>query len=124
MELLFPILFGGVFAAVGIGMIVWPRPRIFDLRLGWFWAGSNSLSREQQFSSLKKSTRHSEIAAIQVIAERISGNKGSNYTSWEINLVSGDGQRLNVMDHGKKASIIEDAQRLGEFLGVPVWENT
>ncbi len=43
LELLFPILFVGVFAAVGIGIIVWPRPRIFDLRLGWFWQEVNHL---------------------------------------------------------------------------------
>jgi len=124
LELLFPVLFGSVFAAVGIGMIIWPRPRIFDLRQGWFWAGSKSLRREQEFVSLKKSARLSDIAAIQVIAERVSGNKGGSYTSWEINLVSKGGERLNVMDHGNKMSIIDDAQFLSGFLGVPVWENT
>ena len=123
-ELLFPILFGGVFAAVGIGMLIWPRPRIFDLRQGWFWAGSKSLRREKDFFSLKKSARLSDIAAIQIIAERVSGSKGGSYTSWEINLVSKNGERLNVMDHGSKNSIIDDGQFLGDFLGVPVWENT
>jgi len=72
---------------------------------------------------LKQSARLSEIAAIQIIDEHVSGSKGGSYSSWEINLVSEDGQRLNVMDHGNKESIIADAKKLGDFLGVPVWEN-
>lgn len=123
-ELLFPVLFGSVFATIGTAMLIWPRSRIFDLQQGWFWAGSKSLSREQDFMALKKSARVSDIAAIQVLAERISGNKGGSYTSWEINIVSNDGKRLNVMDHGNQDSIIDDAEVLGEFLNVPVWENT
>ncbi len=122
--ILAPILFGGIFAAAGIGMFVFPRPRIFDRRYGWFWAGNKSLAREQDFMRLKKSARLSEIAAIQIISEYLSGSESGSYTSWEINLVSEDGQRLNVMDHGNKESIVADAQKLAEFLGVPVWENT
>ena len=48
----------------------------------------------------------------------------SGDTSWEINIISHDAQRLNLMDHGNRKSIQEDAQKLGEFLSVPVWENT
>ena len=122
-SILAPILFGGVFAAVGIGMMIFPRTRIFDRRYGWFWAGSKALAREQDFMKLKKSARLSEIAAIQIINEHVSSSKGGSYRSWEINLVSDNGQRLNVMDHGNKDSIVADAQKLGEFLGVPVWDN-
>ena len=122
--ILAPVLFGGLFAAVGIGTLIYPRPRIMDRRYGWYWSGSKSLAREQDFMKLKKSARLSDIAAIQIIDEHCSGNKGGSYTSWEINLVSKDGQRLNVMDHGNKDSISADARKLGEFLGVPVWENT
>ncbi|MEH6456152.1 MAG: hypothetical protein V7749_07510 [Cocleimonas sp.] len=123
-EILIPVLFGGIFATVGLAMFYWPRPRVFDLRKGWFWAGDKSLAREQDFMKMKYSSRLSDIEAIQIVSERVSGGKGGSYTSWEINLVSKDGQRLNVMDHGKNESIIADAQLLGEFLGVPVWENT
>jgi len=123
-QLLLPILFGSVFTAAGLAMLYWPRPRIFDRRQGWFWAGNKSLAREQDLMKLKKSARLSEIAAIQVITERVSGSKGGSYHSWEINLVSNDGARLNVMDHGNKDSILSDAQLLGEFLNVPVWDNT
>ena len=105
-------------------MLFYPKPRVLDKQLGWFWAGNKSIKGEKQLMQLKKSARISEIAALQIIPERISGSKGGSYTSWEINLVSHDAQRLNVMDHGNRQSIVEDAQKLGEFLDVPVWENT
>lgn len=121
-EILFLALFALIFAGVGILMLIFPRPRIFDKTEGWFWQGKNSLKSEQHYLNLKKSARLSEIAAIQIVPERLSG-KNRSYTSWEVNLVSQDAKRLNVMDHGNKESILEDAQILAEFLDVPVWQN-
>ncbi len=115
--------FGSIFVLVGIAMLFFPKPRVFDKQVGWFWAGSKKLASEQELSLLKKSARLKDIAAIQIIPERLSG-KNSSYTSWEINIISHDAQRLNVMDHGNRKSIEEDAQNLGEFLDVPVWENS
>ncbi len=120
--LLFLAFFALIFAGVGFLFLLLPRPRIFDKTEGWFWEGKKSIKSEQYFLQLKKSARLSEIAAIQIVPERLSG-KNSSYTSWEINLVSNDAKRLNVMDHGNKQSILDDAQKLGEFLDVPVWEN-
>ncbi|RWX50781.1 hypothetical protein VU01_12641, partial [Candidatus Electrothrix marina] len=51
----------------------------------------------------------------------MSGNK-SSYCSYEINLVLQDGSRINVVDHGKKNRIREDAHALAEFLGKPLWD--
>ena len=91
--------------------------------LDGFWAGSKRLSSDQELSLLKKSARLNDIAAIQIVSERLS-DKNSSYTSSEINIISHDAQRLNLMDHGNRKSIQEDAQKLCEFLNVPVWENT
>lgn len=115
--------FGSIFVSVGIVMLFFPKPRVFDKQVGWFWAGSKRLLNEQELSVLKKSARLKDIAAIQIVPERLSG-KNSSYTSWEINIISHDAQRLNVMDHGNRKSIQEDAQMLAEFLDVPIWENT
>ncbi len=122
-ELFIPILIGSVFAGVGFLMLYFPRPRVFDRRLGWFWAGNKSLDRERDFMHAKLSARLNEVEAIQIISEHVSGSK-SSYTSWEINLVSADAKRLNVLDHGDKNSVMNDAELLGDFLGVPVWQNS
>jgi hypothetical protein len=42
--------------------------------------------------------------------------------SYEINLVLTDGSRLNLVDHSIQSVIREDAQTLGAFLDVPVWD--
>ena len=47
---------------------------------------------------------------------------GSPNSSYELNLVLQDGERLNVVDHGSFDVLREDAAKLGEFLGVPVWD--
>ena len=41
--------------------------------------------------------------------------------SYEINLVCEDASRYNIIDHEHKMSIIEDAETLNDFLGVPLW---
>ncbi|KAG1694857.1 hypothetical protein GQR58_006800 [Nymphon striatum] len=121
LEALGLMAFGLIFVGVGILMLFYPKPRVFDKQVGWFWAGSKNLTDEQEFLTLEKSARLNDIAAIQIVAERLSG-KNSSYTSWEINLVSHDAKRLNVMDHGNHKSIKADAQMLSNFLNVPVWE--
>jgi len=42
--------------------------------------------------------------------------------SYEMNLVLTDGDRVNIMDHGKSKDVDESAQILGEFLAVPIWK--
>ena len=62
-----------------------------------------------------------EVHALQLLREFVRGNKKS-YNSYEINLVCGDGRRLNVTDHGTLYAIREDAYALADFLGVPIWD--
>ncbi|KFE29417.1 hypothetical protein DN31_3870 [Vibrio mimicus] len=46
----------------------------------------------------------------------------SSYTSYELNLVFKDGERINIMDHGKGKDIDDSAKNLGKFLNVPIWK--
>lgn len=41
---------------------------------------------------------------------------------YEINLVLADGSRINLVHHGARSIISEDAKTLGSFLEVPVWD--
>jgi len=45
------------------------------------------------------------------------GKKNPN----EINLVLKDGQRINVIDHGEKPIILKEAEKLSQFLNLPIW---
>ncbi|MFT6213337.1 MAG: hypothetical protein ACJARD_001473 [Alphaproteobacteria bacterium] len=70
------------------------------------------------------------IYALQIISETISettGNSNDNhrrtryFKSYELNVVLKDGSRVNILDHGKIERLTEDAQKLSQFLGKPLW---
>jgi hypothetical protein len=92
-------------------------PRIFDLSTGYYWKGRKT---HTNMESVKEHCRLSDIHAIQLLQEYV----GNRYYSYELNLVLKDGNRLNVVDHGKLSLIRTDAEQLGQFLNVPVWDAT
>lgn len=115
------MVFGSVFAGIGIYLYrTYDKAIVFDLSDGLFWRGKRpNLSDSEQ----KPDTwcRIAEIVGIQVLRERVKGDK-SSYFSYEINLVLEDASRRHVVDHGSLKQVSLDAQHLGEFLQVPVWE--
>ncbi|NTV13257.1 MAG: hypothetical protein HGA96_04915 [Desulfobulbaceae bacterium] len=119
---LMPLLIGLIFALVGGVMLYFgTAPIVFDTRQGCFWKGRKSPENTFDKGSLKVYSRLDEIHALQIISEYCSGNK-SSYYSYELNLVLKDGQRLNVVDHGNLARLREDAGKLAQFLGRPLWD--
>jgi len=119
-EALAPLLFGALFAGIGATMLYFfSRPAVFDRQLGWYWRGSPALRAPGEIRRLSEATELSNIQALQVLTERVSGK--SSYNSYELNLVLKDGKRINVMDHGHEAALNADAQSLAQLLGVPVW---
>jgi len=122
--LLFPVLFGMIFAGVGGGMLFFSaRPIVFDKSLGWFWKGYRQPSLMGGSPPPRIGTPLSRIHALQILSESVRGDKGS-FTSYELNLVLRDGTRLNVLDHGNYNRLVEDARRLASFLGVRIWDAT
>ena len=99
-----------VFLVIG-GFVLWSFRRKearFEQYTGQFIQGST-----------KPSSR--DVEAIQLIRETVQGDK-SAYYSYELNLVSRDGSRLNVTDHGSLRLIREDAGELARYLNRPVWD--
>lgn len=121
--LLFPATFGISFAAVGgVMMALGTRPIQFDRQIGWFWVGRRKPTEVFNTSELKKAVRLEEIHALQLIREYVHGGRNSaGYYSYELNLVLKDHSRLNVIDHGKLATITSDAQTLATWLNCPLW---
>ncbi len=117
-----PVLIGLVLMGAGGVMLYFSTlPMVFDKRKGFFWKGRKTPYESGNWRKRKDCVRLGEIHALQLIAERVSGNK-SSYYSYEINLVLKDSSRINVVDHGKKSRIQEDAKTLAEFLGKPLWD--
>jgi hypothetical protein len=119
-----PIAVGLVFSAVGGTMIyVGLAPIVFDKRRGEFWKGRVAPYEASNRENVKHYARLSGVRALQIIRERCR-TKNAAYYSYELNLVMDDGSRLNVVDHGNLERLREDAERLGAFLGKPVWDAT
>lgn len=83
--------------------------------------------KEIYSSGLFKKTKVNltDIKAIQLIQEYVPGSQEpgesySAYYSYEINLVLNSGDRLNVIDHGAKSAALQQANRLANFLNVPL----
>lgn len=120
-EFLFLLAFGLVFTAVGSFIYYkYSKPIVFDKLTGNYWKGFKEPDHNTVISTDKNSCRLNDIHAIQILSEYVRGDKNSYY-SYELNLVLTDGTRLNVVDHGNKISIIQDAETLSAYLGKPVW---
>lgn len=121
-ETLLMLAFGLVFASVGGGLLYYgSAPVVFDKKAGYFWKGRKSPREVFNKSSIKHLAKLEDVHAIQLISEYVRGNK-SSYHSYELNLVLKDASRINVIDHGNKKSIRENAETLSAFLDKPIWD--
>jgi hypothetical protein len=119
-----PLLVGLVFAFIGGSMLYFgTAPVVFDKPKGYFWKGRKSPDEVIDISSIKNFTELSKIHALQLISEYCRTNKNSFY-SYELNLVLENADRINVVDHGNKNNLMEDAQSLSRFLGKLLWDAT
>ncbi len=117
-------VFGIVFSLAGGLMLYFgTRPIVFDKQYNCFWKGKIPADELLYATANELLMPFKEIYAIQLISEYLSDSDGSYY-SYEMNLVSEEGVRTNVVDHGNLEKIIEDANTLSEFLDVPVWDGT
>lgn len=115
------VLFGLIFLFVGGGLFYFSSvPVVFDKRKGFFWKGRKSPDDVADLNNCKHCVRLGEIHALQIVAEQIKGK--SSYSSYELNLVLKDASRINVVDHGSKEKIREDAAELAAFLDRPLWD--
>ena len=118
----FLIPVGLAFSAVSILLTYFlGKPIVFDKFSGLYWKGRTRNGLPPRKGELIHSALLSEVHAIQLIPEWVRGSENSYY-SYELNLVLNDCRRMNVVDHGGRSCIREDADILSQFLGVPVWD--
>lgn len=72
----------------------------------------------------------SQVHAIQILSERIRSTSSSRsrrrhtYRSYELNLVLKDKRRINIMDHGNREALVQDANKISSLMNVPIWDGT
>lgn len=120
--ILFLVIFGVFFFLGGFFFFyVMKRSSNFDKNIGFYWKGHANSFRGHQITTSQKSCKLDRIHAVQLLRKKCTSDDGSYY-SYELNLILKDGQRLNVIDHGKLEQLRADTEILSEFLGVPVWD--
>jgi hypothetical protein len=117
-------VFGLVFSYVGLSSLRNYREMTFDRSSGFYYRGKAYDSMTEL--DRNKQGHLTDIYALQLISERIqstsSKGRSHNYTSYELNLVFSDCERINVMDHGRGMDVEASAKALAEFLHVPIWK--
>jgi len=123
------IIFGFGFLAVGMAVSWFIHvPIVFDRSLGLFWKGRQNPKQDPaQVPTPGTGVLLNQIHAIQLLTKRvlmrgIQGRGGSNYLSYQLNLVLKDKTRVTVIDHAGIQASREDAKKLAEFLSVPLWD--
>jgi hypothetical protein len=104
------------------------KPIVFNKNTGYFWKGRLKENENPAQKPLKVYCKLIDIVALQIISERVrsssssSSGGSSSFRSYEINLILQDASRLNVIDHGNRSKLMEDAEQLASYLGVPIWD--
>jgi hypothetical protein len=97
------------------------RPVVFDKGSGYFRKGYKRVETSGCAGGSKTCVSLDKIHAIQLLALLSSGSKVTYYC-YQMNLVLHNGDRMNVIAHGNFRKIKADAEALGQFLNVPVWD--
>jgi hypothetical protein len=98
------------------------KPRFFDAREEWYWASRQPVElADRNDEEYEHGVPFGDIHALQIISEYCRGDK-SSYYSYELNIVLKSADRVNVIDHGNIGKLRLDAEKLAEFLNVPLWD--
>ncbi|NRB40016.1 MAG: hypothetical protein HRU20_16365 [Pseudomonadales bacterium] len=76
----------------------------------------------QQLDTGNQLIQLGSLHALQVLEETVGGSDSQVFKSYELNLVLKDGQRLHLMDHGHYSAFNHDAEKLADFLAIPIWQ--
>ena len=99
---------------------------MFDQREGYLWkGGKNPQSDAVEKHSPRKIALIDKVHAIQLLHEFVKrktrGPRPRYLDTYEMNMITSDGSRVNVVRHGDKERLLKDAEKLSIFLGKPIW---
>ncbi|MGR9013538.1 MAG: hypothetical protein ACU83U_07825 [Gammaproteobacteria bacterium] len=103
----------------GMGLYWCSFPIVFDKKTNVFIKGRSS----KLFMNYIE-INLSEIYALQLIGDCVSGSDGGSYNNYQINLINKDSKRLNVVYFANKEKAKKNAKILKDFLGTRLWDAT
>ena len=128
---MFIFLFGGIALAYIVYLVRKPvRALKFNKTTGVFW-----IEKQLVFgwkAGVSAQMPISQIAALQIISysqkhrllHKLNPNNAPRQSpacEFEVNVVFGSGERVNIINHTNGKALYSDAKSLASFLDVPVW---
>ena len=122
---IFAVLFGSVMVlVVGSYWRFYSTPIVFDKDVGLCWKSRKPLDQVENKSVLEVFVQLDEIYALQILNQLVKKEEYSDYNCFEVNLVMKSSKRINVIAHGNKEVLFEQAEELSSFLDVPIWDRS
>jgi len=124
----------GLFMIVlGLFLFMRSTKRItFDRSLKALWKGKEDPAKMINPSGIDGYVSLKKLHAIQIIKELVESDslhdedgfstQNDDFLSYELNLIMNDGKRINVLDHGHKQSIENQAYAISDLFDIPVWD--
>ncbi|CAA0152237.1 hypothetical protein [Tenacibaculum maritimum] len=101
---------GGPFLLTGIFLIALSLPKVYI----------NTFKKDITF--FNKKILFQEIYALQIIEKFSKSKRSSNsYPSFELNIITKNGNRYNLLNHGDKTHLLSDMVKISKVLRVPIW---
>ncbi|MGL4854938.1 MAG: hypothetical protein ACRC37_06765 [Lentisphaeria bacterium] len=95
---------------------------IFSKDIMAFYKSTSHHQKCYDQTKLSKLVPFSQIKALQILHYTSSGHERSKYNCFQLNLVRIDNSRINVIAHADYLQIKNDAQKLSEFINIPLIE--
>jgi len=105
------VLVGLFFSIVGIVLFYFGRKKIIlDKASMLFTKGNTSYTLKN-------------VEAVQLVQRYIEDIDGNdNYYSHQLNLIFSNGDRVNILSNKNRKSVTNQAQKVSEFLALPLWD--
>jgi hypothetical protein len=121
-----PQIFVCVMQIVGLlAIITTAQPIVFSRTDDMFYKGWKKPEDRCVGQESKNRCSLNDVYALQLLSRRVvtqDDNRRRTYMTYELNLILKDGRRLFTVDSGKQSQITEDARKLADFLGKPLWD--
>ncbi|TGD70994.1 hypothetical protein E4634_20560 [Mangrovimicrobium sediminis] len=118
-------VWGTLFGGAGALLLLSQKPLTIDTSSGVYFRGKRDFSAPASPDRERQGSLY-DVHAIQLLSESVSSTasrgRRAQYLSYELNFVFADGERINIMDHGKQADIEDAAAQLAAALNIPVWK--
>ena len=120
---IFPLLICSLLALAGLVFsYAFSQPVAFDRQANSFTEPKTAMVGKWLRARCAASCALDEIHALQILNRVVEHEESEDYSTYELNLILHNGERLPVTSSGRLFILRREAEELGRFLNVAVWD--